>query len=71
MVDSGVGRAAVGVGDGFCAGVDEGRGLGEDEWWLGDGVGVGGVAFTTIVPCAVPAAPEAVTDWVVPAGPAT
>jgi hypothetical protein len=52
VVASGVGRVAVDVGDGGCEGDDVWRGDGVDEWLLGDGLGegLGGAAFTTMVP---------------------
>ena len=66
------GGDAVRVGDGCGeAAVEcEGWGAGECDGGGEDGAGLG-AAFTTMLPRALPAAPVALTAWVLPAGPAT
>lgn len=63
-----VGRGAVGVGEGWrdCAG--DGDRVGRGDACVGEGDGLVGALLTTMLPLAVPAAPVAVTGWVLPAG---
>ena len=67
----GGGAGRVGVGLAFADGEDFGVGVADAEC-VGGGVEPAGLgaACTTMLPCAVPAAPVAVTAWVPPAGPA-
>jgi hypothetical protein len=65
------GGVVVRVGWGELEGEGECDGCGEGECDGGGGDCVGfGAGFTTMAPRALPAAPLAVTGWVLPAGPA-